>query len=399
MITHKRTVVATALTAGLLLFPLSLPTAEAKDIFIAGTAPPGANTHVSDGDYTWITGKPVTDEVYIVQYPRALAPLTGSQMLWQSVNAGAADARPHLENGDTVLAVSQGALVAENLKQWAVREGITNLTIITYGDPINHDGGFLAKVWGVPTAPIIKPTPVPEGYQQITYAIEYDIVADSPDVELWKNPLAWANSAMAGIYDHASYSQAYIEKAAAEGRLVRTEDEYGVHYLIKQTNLPLTRPLRQVEKFLTGQTALTDGLDRVLEPIINGGYTGDRTTALPPGPAPVHGVPESVPGESNPAKSDPVTGSVSGNVDTTVTVAHNPKVNPVKDLAEKIKDKLDAMKGGNKFSPGDTVADRQEQKGDDNGTPVTDEPVQKDPEVQNDPAPQADNDHTEADAA
>ena len=66
-------------------------------------------------------------------------------------------------------------------------------------------------------------------------AIEYDLIADSPDN---LNPLSWANAAMGAIYDHPTYSMDLVNQAAAEGRVVSNTEEW---YEVPMTDRLATR--------------------------------------------------------------------------------------------------------------------------------------------------------------
>ena len=133
-------------------------------------------------------------------------------------------------------------------------------------------------------------TPGQGGY--VTVAIEYDLIADSPDN---LNPVSWANAAMGAIYDHPSYSKELLDEADADGRVVsnaekwvqvsddgqtQTDLSYYQHNLIKQQNLPLTRSIRDIGTAVAddrGDVAvnrLVDQIDNVLRPIVDAGYDG-----------------------------------------------------------------------------------------------------------------------------
>ncbi len=126
----------------------------------------------------------------------------------------------------------------------------------------------------------------------MTVAIEYDLIADSPDN---LNPVSWANALMGATYDHASYSNDLLTEAGAEGRVVSNAEQwvqvsddgqtqtdlgYYQHNLIKQKNLPVTRSIRDFGTAVAddqGDVAvnrLVDQLDNVLRPIVDAGYDG-----------------------------------------------------------------------------------------------------------------------------
>lgn len=260
-------IIPTALAAAALATGVALsPVAEAKTVYIAGTRgitegaqPPAAEV----ARFTAYLNQPV----YVVQYPRDLAPYRGTTPLDKSVQIAVVDARQHIEANDTLICYSQGCLASEILNRDPASPPVFN---VNYGDPTNRDGGIVTKLPQIPTVPRVPATPDPT---RENYSIEYDIIADAPDKP---NPVSYLNAGLGFVYDHSKYSTAYVEQARKDGRLVLTgDDEYGKRYLIKQDpkdGLPLTRPIRQVEKGLTGQTRVSDTLDRVLKPVVDSGY-------------------------------------------------------------------------------------------------------------------------------
>lgn len=223
----------------------------------------------------------------------------------------------------------------------------TKITVFTFGDPTNPDGGFLSKLdrWNVniPGFTPVTHTPGQGGY--VTVVIEYDLIADSPDN---LNPLSWANAAMGATYDHASYSKDLLEEADAEGRVVsNTEEWYQVsdngqvaeqaqayyqHNLIKQKNLPLTRPIRDLGTAVAddqGDVAvnrLVDHLDNVLRPIVDAGYDGGEP-----------GGTRHVGGTTTQYQDDD--GNPVANPNLTRSVAEKPN-KPVRDVVKKVGDAI-----------------------------------------------------------
>lgn len=267
-------IVPTALAAAALATGVFMaPPADAGTLYIAGTRKLQDTSAVPPGEFELLVGRPWQPGDYQVAYPRELAPFIGTTFLDDSVAQGAADA-PDLDNFDTVVCVSQGCLVREQ----AYREDQPTNTIhfVNYGDPTNLDGGIVTKLPKLPTIPKTPATPLEPNQTHTDYAIEYDIIADAPDRP---NIVSYANAALGFVYDHNKYSAQYVADAEAEeGRTVVTDLGNGSkHVLIKQDNLPLTRPIRQVEKGLTGQERVSDALDRVLRPVVDSGYTGTRT--------------------------------------------------------------------------------------------------------------------------
>lgn len=244
----------------------SVAVASAQTVYIGPTHPLGAPSTVSEHEIDVVVGAPAV----AVQYPRELAPLVGTVPLDRSVAIGVQHAVPVIHDGDTVLSVSQGSLVAELARRQLAQQGVTDVTWVSYGDPVNTDGGLLTKIGPIPTFPR-GVTEQPCGCQRTTYALEYDIIADAPDRP---NPLSWANAVMGGIYEHNTYTAALVNQAVADGATVTTQYAGGTHVLIKAANLPLTRPLRQ----LGVPDPVVDRIDKVLRPMVDAGY--DR------GPAP-----------------------------------------------------------------------------------------------------------------
>ena len=295
------TTTATAVTA------FAVPAIADTYYYAAGTRQADRPSQTSPNEWRGFLGQDHTPEAYTVQYPRDLAPLIGTTTLDDSVDEGVAEALRlislHDDGGRVYLiGVSQGALVMARTKQALIADpdhGIDpeEITVGTFGDPVNPDGGFLAKLdrWNVniPGFTPLTHTPGEGGY--VTFAIEYDFMADAPD---YPNPVSWANAAMGGIYDHSSYSYDLIQEAAAEDRIVSNAQEwyrvsdngevadqadaYYQHNLIKQKNLPLTRPLRDFGTSIADDRGdvvvnrAVDQLDNLLRPVVDAGYDGGQ---------------------------------------------------------------------------------------------------------------------------
>jgi hypothetical protein len=288
-----------ASATGALAFGSVISADAATYYYAGGTRQSGQPSHTSETEWQAFLGPNHVPPAYTVQYPRDLAPLVGDKTLDDSVAAGVGDALDLIDqydDGDGIylVGVSQGAVVMAKTKQALIADGVDPKTINvrTFGDPTNPDGGFLAKLdqWGIdiPGYTPVTHNPGQGGY--VTVAIEYDLIADSPDN---LNPVSWANAALGAIYDHPSYSKALLDQAEAEGRVVTNTEEWVdvsdngqtqlgsyQHDLIKQKNLPLTRPIRQVGTAVAddqGDLAvnkLVDQLDNVLRPIVDAGYDG-----------------------------------------------------------------------------------------------------------------------------
>jgi hypothetical protein len=271
--------------------------------YAAGTRQSDKPSQTSADEWKAFLGPDHDPEAYTVQYPRDLAPLIGEKTLDDSVGEGVENALGLIAtfgggNPVTLVGVSQGAVVMYRTKQALIADttdGVepSEITVVTFGDPVNPDGGFLSKLdrWNI-TIPGFKPsthTPGDGGY--VTFAIEYDLIADSPDNP---NPVSWANALMGAAYDHPSYSLDLINEADAENRIVSNTEEwyqapgdaqavaYYQHNLIKQKNLPLTRPLRDIGTEIADDDGdvrvnrAVDRIDNLLRPVVDAGYDGGQ---------------------------------------------------------------------------------------------------------------------------
>ncbi len=295
-----------ALASTAVITAFAVPAIADTYYYAAGTRQADQPSQTSPNEWRAFLGQSHLPEAYTVQYPRDLAPLIGSATLDDSVDAGVADALALIARHDdgqrvVLVGVSQGAVVAARAKQALIADpddGIdpTEITVVTFGDPVNPDGGLLAKLdrLNIDIPGFTPTTDVPGQGDYVTYVIEYDLVADTPDT---LNPLSWANAVIGGVYDHATYSHDLIAEAAADGRVVtNTEEWYTVsdgqpgaqadayyqHNLIKQKNLPLTRPLRDIATSIADDRGdlvvnrAVDGLDNLLRPVVDAGYDGGR---------------------------------------------------------------------------------------------------------------------------
>lgn len=266
-------------------------------LYAGGTHGSGQPSHTSETEWQAFLGAGQLTPVYTVQYPRDLAPLVGDTTLDDSVDDGVEEALRLIQLHDEgasiyLVGVSQGAVVMARTKQELIAQGFdpTEITVFTYGDPTNADGGFLAKLdaWNI-NIPGFKPvTHTPGEGAYVTVAIEYDLIADSPDN---LNPVSWVNAALGAAYDHSSYSLDQLNAAGENGVVSETEQWYAdpddtqavayyQHNLIKQKNLPLTRPLRDFGTAVADDQGdvvvnrAVDRLDNVLRPIVDAGYDG-----------------------------------------------------------------------------------------------------------------------------
>ena len=104
--------------------------------------------------------------------------------------------------------------------------------------------------------------------------------------------MSWVNALLGASYDHPNYSWTSGEAALTENRVVSNTEEwyqargddqavaYYQHNLIKQKNLPLTRPLRDIgtrDRRRWGDVRVNravDRLDNLLRPVVDAGYDG-----------------------------------------------------------------------------------------------------------------------------
>jgi PE-PPE domain len=287
---------------GVLAFGSAIP-ADAVPLYLyaGGTRQSGQPSETSANEWRAFLGENHAPAAFTVQYPRDLAPLIGDKTLDDSVADGVTAALDLIGEHDdgtsmiTLAGVSQGAVVMAKTKQDLIDDGVDpkRITVATFGDPTNPDGGFLSKLdrWNASIPGYTPVTHAPGDGAYATFVIEYDLIADSPDN---LNPVSWANALMGATYDHPTYSLELVEKAAADGRVVANTEEwievsdnqvetdlgYYQHNMIKQENLPVTRPLRDIGSAIADDqddvavNRVVDQLDNVLRPIVDAGYDG-----------------------------------------------------------------------------------------------------------------------------
>lgn len=262
---------AATVAVGLSLTPSALATAQTEAVFIGGTG----TGYVPAGAYPpasfirpFVTGPYVgTNLLYDG------SPLATPQSSVKALNALIAARQGR---GDTVVVVglSKGAQVSTASMHTADAAAPGSVTYVNIGNP-DRDGGLN-------TALGFRPA-----YGEVRFNVteiygEYDGFADWPDRP---NLLAMANAA-AGI----GYVHLPLGTGSADDALTRLDegvttvrdnlDANGQPNGTKTTeirvptkHLPLTRPIRDVERFLTGHSVLTDEIDKGLRPIIDAGYS------------------------------------------------------------------------------------------------------------------------------
>jgi hypothetical protein len=225
---------ATTVVASLLAAPAI--GSAAANIYVAGTRAIDVSSTVTSGEATRITGH---GDATLIQYPRELAPLIGTVTMADSVDIGAAELDAVLVDGDTVYAVSQGAVVAHKI---ANRSDLTDVKLVTMGDP-SAKGGLMTRV------PLYIPgvyEPVvaqPDEWAQTNIVLEYDIIADTPDR---LRPLALANAVLGGIYYHSDYNAEHLTGWDDPEKVTVTTDGEDTTVLFHSEKLPLVQPLRDL---------------------------------------------------------------------------------------------------------------------------------------------------------
>lgn len=311
-------------------------------------------------------------------------PFTASQLLynaqlWDDPGAAAPALNHAIVASDgtmTVIGLSKGAQVVHAvLIAYSTDPNAPSpdkVRFIALGDP-NNPQGLLTHF--APAEP-----------QDIKYNLEYvhaqyDIFADSPDN---LNPVAWINS-LAGFVVHSFYGQGgpldpltHLDEAQVTVVENTTNGvpngTYTTTRLIPTNYLPMTLPIR----LFAPQVA--DVLDGFFRPIVDLGYNRGPVTPTAPVTEQQSSSPADVPDVSARLVSVPE------KVKAPEPVKPEPKNEPKPE-------KKDVTTDGNKFSPGDTVAEKESEKTSDapESSPVTaDEPVKE--EIKADPAPKADSD-------
>ncbi|HUO36636.1 MAG TPA: PE-PPE domain-containing protein [Mycobacterium sp.] len=215
----------------------------------------------------WLPG--TTPEV--VSYPEsAIYPSVGQSAAIGQQNLNAAILKAYAE-GDTidVAGFSQGGIVVNDEEAYLATDPSAPpadaLTFYVFANPFDPGGlGALlpagTKLLGAPVEP-----PPDSQYDTIVIYEQYEGFANFPD-RPW-NLLADAN-AIAGLTEHTQTPTSLPSDAVEMSQTTDSRGGTTTTYMIPQTNLPLTEPLRQV----LGAPVVND-LDNALRPIINRGYS------------------------------------------------------------------------------------------------------------------------------
>lgn len=167
------------------------------------------------------------------------------------------------------LGISQGAIAVAEAKRRLMalpadqRPAAGTLTFVAIADPTRPGHGALAQM-GYRT----EDTP----YDTVYFTREYDGLADLPDRF---NVLAIANAAAGIIYLHPYYGQ--LPANLPEKNVTTTVNGAGgkvTDVLIPTAHLPMLQPLRNL-----GMNV--DGLEAVLRPMVNAGYSRNDVKPAP----------------------------------------------------------------------------------------------------------------------
>lgn len=192
-------------------------------------------------------------------------PVGAQRLLASSYNAEGPVVWSGVSQGALIVHEAEREIMARPESQRPDKDQLSFVVIADEADPFN---GIITKN---PILRVLVPvSDVESPYDTVSIAREYDGFADWPDRP---NPVAVANAVMGIVYLHPDYEDVDI---TAPGTVVqeRTNSLGGktTRYTVPTKDLPLTRPLRDVEKAVTGQTALTDGVDAVVRPVVDAGY-------------------------------------------------------------------------------------------------------------------------------
>ena len=226
------------------------------------------------------------DAFVALDYPNSLWPITGpfDPTLGKSVAIGTANliALAEATLGPLVITgTSQGALVVQQAAAVLNADpGIpSDTTFIIIADP---NFGLTRTLYGV-QLPIFNytPQPLPETrFNTVVVINQYDPFAD-PITDPW-NLLTVANAMMGLVYVHPYAQNSDLARVSAED-ITTTKNSQGgtvTTYFVRTENLPLTMALRQ----LCVPAAIVDGIDNVLRPVIDAGYSPN--TPHPPSAPP-----------------------------------------------------------------------------------------------------------------
>lgn len=220
------------------------------------------------------------DTVAVVDYPASLWPITGENdlTLGASITTGVADVEAAVAASTgslMIIGTSQGAMVAQLVAADLNSDPSvpSSTTFVLVADP---NFGALLGDYGI-KIPILDYVPTALADTRFTVIIvinEYDGFADP--IKHPENLLTDLNALMGMFYVHP-YAQNTDLSTVPTSDITTTTNSAGgttTVYRVPTQQLPLTMPLRQ----LGAQASAVDGLDAILRPIIDAGYTDAPVT-------------------------------------------------------------------------------------------------------------------------
>lgn len=188
-----------------------------------------------------------------------------------------------------VLGLSEGALVVEAVQTRLATDPNApppdQLSFATYGDPVARHAfgeGFLTRNFPVgsvvPAMEYRIPAPVESQYDTDVFVSPYDSIADWPDRQ--DNWISLANAIAGLATGHTAV--AFTDPGNVPARNIRTvvnsRGGRTTTYMVPQEHLPLVMPL----KYLGMDEDTLNGLDRVLQPYVDAGYSRNDDPATAP---------------------------------------------------------------------------------------------------------------------
>ncbi|MGV0991269.1 MAG: PE-PPE domain-containing protein [Mycobacterium sp.] len=219
------------------------------------------------------------DDVRVnVEYPASVWPVTFDRpTMGRSVEIGVQRTECLVQQTTsgqiTVVGRSQGALVVDQLAGALASEANSldgRITFIAIADPNRPTGIFTLLPAGtyIPILNLTNDPPPDSPYDTTVLVKQYDGISNFPD-RPW-NLVSDFNAAMGILYYHAVTNYIFDPLPTSGGTSV-TNPLGGVTttYFIPTPNLPLTQPLRDF-----GIPAdLVNGLDSILRPVVDAGYS------------------------------------------------------------------------------------------------------------------------------
>lgn len=261
----------------------ALPARAAQTLIVGGTTFPSVSAATMASFANTFSSHLVN-----VPYPAELAPFSGDISLGASVAAGAATLVQMIETSlaatgsIAVWGISQGALVINAaitaLAADPNRPDAGALTVVRVADPATPHTGMLnflpeavlallqtgADLWAVAESP----------FNTVIIVNSYDAFSDWPTNP---NPVAVINALAGLFYRHGQTAFADLQSVPAENISV-TVNSFGATtttYRVPSPDLPMTRPLRDAGV----PAAWVDGLDRMLQPMVDAGYANTPPAA------------------------------------------------------------------------------------------------------------------------